>query len=121
MNTERTYIVEKTKDEIVDAPDGSIENTLTKLITHQRVHDERLEWLRPINDGDNLTYGPIESDSCLYGGRGKIVDADGVVYDGILLEDGTVDEGWFVYDCPETFERSSEQLNSTWSTGPRSG
>jgi hypothetical protein len=39
----------------------------------------------------------MASDCDLYGGDCKIVDADGVVYDAILRENGTIDQGWWVY------------------------
>jgi hypothetical protein len=72
-----------------------------KLITEQRVQDEKLDWARPVQDGDKLAYVPAEWD----GDDFKIVDAGGVVYDAILLANGIVDSGWTKYDSADTFER----------------
>jgi hypothetical protein len=103
-------IVETTAEKVIEKP-GSV-----RLISERRVRDEKLEWLKPMIAGDNLSYEhAVDLTQDLYAGRCKIVDADGVVYDGILGEDGTVDEGWFGYDSPKTFEyfsRYKDEYNS---------
>jgi hypothetical protein len=87
------------REKVIEKP-GSV-----KLISERRVRDEKLEWLKPMIADGKLSYEPdLDLTQDLYAGRCKIVDADGIVYDGILGEDGTVDEGWFVYDSADTFE-----------------
>jgi hypothetical protein len=90
-------IVETTAEKVIEKP-GSV-----RLISEPRVQDEKLQWLKAIIAGENLSYVPADFMD-LYRGGGKIFDAEGVAYDGILHEDGTVDEGWFTYHCPKTFE-----------------
>ena len=112
----KQHLSDPTKDAVVETPDNKLTQTPSsvRLISEQRVRDEKLEWLKPTIAGDNVSYLPAD-DKDLYGGHGKIVDAQGVVYDGILCEGGTVDEGWFGYDSPQTFEyfsRSKDEYNS---------
>ena len=114
--TREQHLSDPTKDAVVETPDNKLTQTPSsvRLISEQRVRDEKLEWLKPTIAGDNLSYVPAD-DKDLYGGHGKIVDAQGVVYDGILCEGGTVDEGWFGYDSLQTFEyfsRSKDEYNS---------
>jgi hypothetical protein len=83
----------------LDAVDRDLEECGQKprelrLLSEQRFKEENLEWKE---HQDNKTeYIRVYFD---------IVDADGVVYDGILLDDGTVDDGWTKYDSADTFER----------------
>jgi hypothetical protein len=104
-----------TQDAVVESPDEKVLLPgLVRLISEQCVSDEKLGWLKPTIVGGNVSYVPADEKD-LYGGRGKIVDAEGVVYDGILCEGGTVDEGWFEYDSPQTFEyfsRYKDEYNS---------
>ena len=114
--TREQHLSDSTKDAVIETPDNKLTQTPSsvRLISEQRVRDEKLEWLKPTIAGDNLSYVPAD-DKDLYGGHGKIVDAQGVVYDGILCEGGTVDEGWFGYDSPQTFEyfsRPKDEYNS---------
>jgi hypothetical protein len=107
-----------TEEALVESPDEKvIQPGLVRLISKQRVSDEKLEWLKPTIAGDNVSYLPAD-DKDLYGGHGKIIDAEGVVYDGILYEGGTVDEGWFEYDCPQTFECFS-QYKDAYNSQPK--
>jgi hypothetical protein len=122
MNDERLSITKK-NDQTVAVSDEITPDRLEvgsiRLITEQRVRDEELGWLRPIRDGDNLSYEPTDTPDDCYGGECKIVDAEGIVYDGILQDNGTVDEGWFVFDSPTTFERFSRYKDAPgerWST-----
>src|SRR5215469_13525242 len=114
-------LTDLTKDEIAETPDINLGQNSSeappssvRLISQQRVRDEKLEWLKPTIAGGNVSYVPADEKD-LYCGHGKIVDAEGVVYDGILCEGGTVDEGWFEYDRPQTFEcfsRYKDEYNS---------
>jgi hypothetical protein len=112
------HLSDLTKATIVEIPSDKIINqpSSVKLISEQRVREEQLGWLQPIRDGNTLSYGPAcDPTQDMYAGRCKIVDADGAVYDGILRDDGSVDEGWFVYDSADTFEyfsRSKDEYNN---------
>ena len=100
-------LIDLSQDAIVETPaDNATENPSTvKLIPEQRVREEHLEWLQPIIvDDGNLSYVPA-SRVDLDGKLSKIVDAQGVVYDGILLEDGGVAQAVFETNNADTFER----------------
>jgi hypothetical protein len=76
-----------------------------KFIAESQFKEENLHWWRPVQDGNKISYEAIEpGDVPFHEGR-KIVDAEGVVYDAILAEDGTVFDDWTRYDSADSFER----------------
>jgi hypothetical protein len=76
-----------------------------KFIAKNRVENEKLGWSRPVRVGDETLYEAIEpGDECFHKDR-KIVDAEGVIYNAIIEEDGVVFDEWTRYDSADTFER----------------
>lgn len=69
-------------------------SNIVNLISQRRFRDEHLKWVGFITEDNHLIQ--------------KIFDRDGVEYNGILHENGTVDDGFAVLDSPETFERLTE-------------
>ena len=70
-----------------------------RFISEQRFNDEDLVW-GAITEAD-LIIDPELFKHAYH----KIVDADGVVYTGIIKEDGRVDDGYTTWDSLDTYER----------------
>ena len=70
-----------------------------RFISEQRFNDEDLVW-GAITEADRII-DPELFKHAYY----KIVDADGVVYTGIIKEDGRVDDGYTTWDSLDTYER----------------
>ena len=70
-----------------------------RFISEQRFNDEDLVW-GAITEAD-LIIDPELFKHAYY----KIVDADGVVYTGIIKEDGSVDDGYTTWDSLDTYKR----------------
>jgi len=71
-----------------------------RFISEQRFNDEELVWRDAITEPDRII-DPELFKHAYY----KIVDADGVVYTGIIKEDGRVDDGYTTWDSLDTYER----------------
>lgn len=82
-----------------------LEGGQLKFVSDEKFQMEKLYWSQPVHDGDKISYEPIEPGDVPFHDDRKIVDADGVVYDAILQEDGTVFDDWTTYDDVDTFER----------------
>ena len=70
-----------------------------RFISEQRFNDEDLVW-GAITEAD-LIIDPELFKHAYH----KIVDADGVVYTGIIKEDGRVDDGYTTWDSLDTYKR----------------
>ena len=71
-----------------------------RFISEQRFNDENLVWQDAITEADRII-DPELFKHAYY----KIVDADGVVYTGIIKEDGRVDDGYTTWDSLDTYKR----------------
>jgi hypothetical protein len=71
-----------------------------RFVSEQRFNDENLVWQDAITEADRII-DPELFKHAYY----KIVDADGVVYTGIIKEDGRVDDGYTTWDSLDTYER----------------
>jgi hypothetical protein len=85
-----------------------MDTELKRLISAQRCKDESLDFIEESTvDDQGITH--IEY---------KIIDAAGVVYNGVLQPDGTVFDGWMTYVGAKTFERfegPADTLCGWWS------
>ena len=70
-----------------------------RFISEQRFNDEDLVW-GAITEAD-LIIDPELFKHAYH----KIVDADGVVYTGIIKEDGRIDDGYTTWDSLDTYKR----------------
>jgi len=70
-----------------------------RFISEQRFNDEDLVW-GAITEAD-LIIDPELFKHAYH----KIVDADGVVYTGIINEDGRIDDGYTTWDSLDTYKR----------------
>jgi len=71
-----------------------------RFVSEQRFNDENLVWQDAITEADRIIDQEL-FEHAYY----KIVDADGVVYTGIIKEDGRVDDGYTTWDRLDTYER----------------
>ena len=81
-----------------------------RFVSEQRFNDEDLVW-GAITEAD-LIIDPELFKHAYY----KIVDADGVVYTGIIKEDGRVDDGYTTWDSLDTYERFDQPAKAVADT-----